>query len=72
MSKRKGQAVSTQMMGFPAPAIDSVTKVGNKYPVITHVPLGERRPPTPTQTAGSETRPSRAGTTQFKFGKNST
>lgn len=73
MAKRRGDAVTSAMGGgFPRPKGATPMTIGG-HPVSLTVNMpGSTRMPTPTQTAGSATRPSRPGTKSFPYGKNST
>ena len=71
--KRRGDAVTSAMGGgFPRPKQATAMTIGGHSVSLEVRMPGSKRVPTPTQTAGSETRPSRPGTKQFPYGKNST
>jgi hypothetical protein len=75
MAKGQGKTrnVQTQMGGaFTTRTVPM--RVGDRkdYEVVTEIDLGQKKAPTPTQTAGTSTRPDRAGTKPFKYGKTST
>ena len=71
MAKKRGDAIHSAMQGgFPRHAVP-MTIGGHAVSLDVKMP-GSTRMPTPTQTAGAETRPSRLGTSQFKYGKTST
>ena len=85
MSHRKGSlAVNTQMEGSRRPSMPSNSydaKPFNQHPgvqgqiptrVMDHSLKPSSRRPTPTQTAGAETRAPRPGTRQRAFGKSNT
>ena len=67
---RKGNPVSSQMGSKMPSAVQGTSLAG--HPIHTHVDLGVKKTPTPTQTAGENYRTPRSGTKQFAYGKNST
>lgn len=74
MAKRKETVVNTPMdNAFKGTGSRGVGHCGS-HPLVTKVSLGEKNSATmtPTQTGGAATRPDRAGTKAYPYGRNST